>query len=305
MRLRSVSLFLLVLFTGLLPRSASAQAGGDFGTVTVTVRPASAEIFIDGERWVSPDTTGPLVVQLAPGRHRIDVRAPGHRPFSTVVDVRQGESTPLNVILPAGPQEPRGFEQPPAPPAPPVGRPGRISRLARRSSDDGFVWAPDFKVTDLNHRTTGFGGFYGGFVFGGQLMVGGGAYFQLDDYTRHDSEQMVYGGFVTEWRLLHDKPVGLTLHGLVGGGTANRGYVYAVDGRDGRYADPRHGGYDGYYYGYPYRYEGFVVGEPEAQVVARFGHSVRLVGGGGYRWTSATASNLDGWTASVGVQFGK
>jgi hypothetical protein len=307
MRFRVINLFLLVALAA--APIAWAQAGGDFGTLTVTVRPANADIFVDGERWVSPDTTGPLAIQLAPGRHTVEARAPGHRPFSTLVDVRRGETTPLNVILPAGAPAP-GMGEPPPPPAgpPPVGRPpgprGPIQEVSRSESGDGGVWAPDFKITEINHRTAGFAGFYGGMVFGGKVMIGGGAYFQLDDWEHHDSEQIAYGGFVAEYRLFPDKPIGLQLHGLIGGGASNVGTYYANYGQNGAHVDPRHGVYYGPQYG-PYAYEGFFVGEPEAQIVARFGHNIRLVAGGGYRWTSSDFQALNSWTASIGLQIGK
>lgn len=294
MRQGFVGRLVLAFMLGLIPVTARAQTP-EWGSVVISARPASAEIFIDGERWVTPDTTAPLVVQLPPGRHSVDVRAPGFRPFSTVVDVRPAESTPLNVILPSGPAAP-------APTGPPPPAPyGPVRQVSRTSTEDGFVFAPDFKITSLNHRTTGFAGFYGGAVFAGQVMLGGGAYFQLDDYN-HGSEQMVYGGFVGEWRLFHDQSVGLTLHGLAGYGEANVGYYYPY-GPGGPNVNPNHGYYYGY--GYPYVYEGFFVGEPEAQVVARFGRSTRLVGGAGYRFTSSDFHDLNGWTASIAVQFGR
>jgi hypothetical protein len=292
----------VALALGFLPSTARAQGSGEFGSVAITARPATADVFIDGERWVSPDMTAPLVVQLPPGRHTVDVRAAGYRPFSTVIDVHRGESTPLNVILPNGPAAPGSLEQAPPPPAGPYG-PSPVQQVTRTSTGDGFVFAPDFKITQLNRRTTGFAGFYGGAVFAGQVMLGGGMYFQLDDYN-HNSEQMIYGGFVGEWRLFHDQTVGLTLHGLAGYGEANVGYIAAYPQYPGNpHVDPYHGGYYGY--GYPYAYEGFFVGEPEAQVVARFGHSTRLVGGAGYRFTSSDFHDLNGWTASIAVQFGR
>jgi hypothetical protein len=165
------------------------------------------------------------------------------------------------------------------------------------------MFAPDFKITEMNHRTTGFAGFYGGAVFAGQFLIGGGAYFQLDD---HNSEQMMYGGLVSEWRLFHDHPVGLTLHGLAGWGTANVAY-YTYPGGCGNNCpgvDPHHGYYDPYYNGYGV-YEGFFVGVPEAQVVARFGHDIRLVGGVGYRWTSSSFHDLNGISGTIAVQIGK
>jgi hypothetical protein len=285
----------LLVFLPLLPLSARAQTPSDFGTVAVTVRPATAEVFVDGERWLSPDAAAPLVVQLAPGRHTIELRAPGYRSFATAVDVRRGETTPLNVILPTGPAR-----RPPAAPQPDAQPAGPVRQIAEGASDDGFVFAPDFRVTELNHRTTGFAGFYGGIVFGGRVMLGGGGYFQLDD---HIPERMGYGGAVAEWRLFRDRPIGLTLHGLAGFGEARTAYVVAFDGRPTR-PGPMRDVFDGH--GIVYGgYDGFFVAEPQAQVVARFGGRVRLVGGVGYRVTSASSSNLDGVSGSISIQFGR
>jgi PEGA domain len=286
-------LFLLVLACA---SPAAAQVPSDGGTVAITVRPTTADVYIDGERWVSPDLSVPLVVALVPGRHAIEVRAPGYRPFSTTVDVRPGASTPLNVSLPAG------FAPPEFGP-PHGGQPGPIRQVsAARPSEDGFVFATDFKIAELNHRTTGFAGFYGGMVFAGQVMIGGGAYFQLDDYP---SEQMAYGGLVAEYRLFHDHPVGVTLHGLAGYGATNVG-IYG--GHGGYYNSGYNSGYGygcSYYYGYGCPYDGFFIGEPEVQIAARVSRSVRLVGGVGYRFTSADFYDLNGVSGSITVQFGR
>ena len=57
-----------------------------------------AEIVIDGEVW--PDIeNGEFVVQLAPGRHRVEIRRSGFRTFTTEIDVRGGQTAPLNVNL--------------------------------------------------------------------------------------------------------------------------------------------------------------------------------------------------------------
>src|SRR6187399_2146600 len=88
MRLAVIARAVLVLLA--LAAPAAAQLPSDAGTVSISVRPATADVFVDGERWVSPESSGPLVVQLAPGRHTVDVRAPGYRPFSTVVEIRRG-----------------------------------------------------------------------------------------------------------------------------------------------------------------------------------------------------------------------
>jgi hypothetical protein len=50
------------------------------------------------------------VIQLLPGVHRVELRAPGRRPYVSEVTVRAGENVPLNVALPQG-----GPENPPPP----------------------------------------------------------------------------------------------------------------------------------------------------------------------------------------------
>ena len=280
---------------------AAAQPPSNFGTVAVTVRPTTADVFIDGDRWVSPDLSVPLVVQLAPGRHSIEVRSPGYRPFSTVVEIRRGESTPVNVSLPAGFTSPE-FGPPPAQQGPPA-QPGPIRQVSGpKPSGDGWMFATDFKVTDLNHRTTGLLGFYGGAVFAGKVMIGGGGYFQLDDYY---SEQLAYGGLVAEYRLFPEQPVGVTLHGLAGFGATNVGFLYGNGGGRPARPDYYYGGGCSYWYGYGCPYDGFFVGEPEVRVSARIGNSGRIFGGAGYRFTSADYYRLNGYTATFGFQFGR
>jgi len=133
-------------------------------------------------------------------------------------------------------------------------------------------------------------------VFAGQVMLGGGAYFQLDDYA---SEQMAYGGFVAEYRLFHNQPVGVALHGLAGFGATN----VPIYGHGSRYGYYGSCGYGYAYYGCPY--DGFFIGEPEVRVAARFSDSLRLVGGVGYRFTSSDFYRLNGLAGSIGVQFGR
>ena len=286
MHLRSLSGLLLAALV-LAPAAAAAQES-QFGSVSISYRPVSAEVYIDGERWDTPTPGGPVVVQLLPGRHTVDVRAPQYRSFSTFIDVQRGERVPLNVSLLTGFGAPPPRTRPPDAPPPPLAPPGPIRQSSVSPSGDGFMIAPDFKITSIGHDTTGLAGVYGGAVFAGKLLIGAGAYWQLDSYY---SEQLAYGGLVVEYRFLHDAPVGFNVNGLAG-------YGQMWGGRP----VPDHGAY----YGYPYGpYEGFFVGEPQLQVVARFGRDVRLVGGVGYRFTTADFRSLDGVTGSFSVQFGR
>lgn len=68
------------------------------GTLALRVQPADAEILIDGERWNRPSGER-LVVELAPGTHRVEVRKPGFDTYSTEVTIKAGQATSLNVSL--------------------------------------------------------------------------------------------------------------------------------------------------------------------------------------------------------------
>ena len=63
------------------------------------MQPASAELFIDGERWDASQGQDRLDVQLAAGVHTVEIRKDGFRSYITDITVRSGETTPLNVSL--------------------------------------------------------------------------------------------------------------------------------------------------------------------------------------------------------------
>jgi PEGA domain len=66
------------------------------GTLMLHVQPATAEVWIDGERWVSSDQ-GRFLIQVSEGPHRIEVTSAGYRAYSTEIQVPDGETVPLNV----------------------------------------------------------------------------------------------------------------------------------------------------------------------------------------------------------------
>ena len=86
------------------PRAPVGNAVGvdaqGFGSLVFRVQPSGSEVFIDGDRWQGPEGTERLVVQVAAGSHRIEVRKEGCAPFATTIQVRSGETVPLNVSLP-------------------------------------------------------------------------------------------------------------------------------------------------------------------------------------------------------------
>jgi hypothetical protein len=303
-RLRVYFSYLTVLgaLTALSATRAVAQQPPDFGTLVLQVRPSNAEILIDGVQWPASETSDALKIQLAPGTHKVEIRAAGRQTFVQDVTINAGQSTPLNVSLtqsdrpvvsppppPAPTPRPRVPEQQPPPPGPPPPQSPPGSHIKVGPSDDGFMFAPDVRFTEVNGRASTLIGGYGGMVYGKQLLIGAGAYFQVyDAYNRY----MNYFGPVVEYRLFPEKTIGLNLHALVGGGVAYGGNncCYPV--------------YGPYHYGYytPYN-TGFFVFEPEAQVSVRFSPILSLKGAVGYRVTSGY--NLDGVSGSVSLQIGK
>ncbi len=85
------------------PQAASGRSADldvSFGEIAIRVQPADADVLIDGERWAGPANDEALVLQIAPGPHRIEVRKDGYRGYSAQIDVRAGETAPINVSLP-------------------------------------------------------------------------------------------------------------------------------------------------------------------------------------------------------------
>jgi hypothetical protein len=83
---------------GVAPPAVRPPAAVGFGTLDIFVQPTSAEVTIDGERWVTSDA-GHFMVQVPAGKHRIEVTASGYRQFSTEIEVGDGQILPLNVSL--------------------------------------------------------------------------------------------------------------------------------------------------------------------------------------------------------------
>ena len=211
-------------------------------------------------------------MQLAPGSHHVEIRAPGRRTYVSDVTIRAGETTPLNVSLTVATPRP---EPPPAFAAADAHagrRPaGTGPHRPDANADDGPVFAPDVKFTEVNHEFATLVGAYGGYVFGGQVMFGGGGYWQANSTN---GVHIAYGGPVVEWRALRGRTIGLNLHALVGGGTgySDTTAITATIMGLRRSARPRAAASWSsrrVRYGYPYQhyYDAFFVADPEAQLV--------------------------------------
>jgi hypothetical protein len=79
------------------PAVRSVEAVG-FGTLDLFVQPTSADVTIDGQRWVTSDK-GHFMVQVPAGRHRVEISKSGYRTFSTEIEVGDAQTIPLNVSL--------------------------------------------------------------------------------------------------------------------------------------------------------------------------------------------------------------
>ncbi len=64
------------------------------------MRPAGAEIVVDGEVWQGADESDRLVLQLPVGVHRVEITKDGYEAYSADVEVSAGATTPLNVSIP-------------------------------------------------------------------------------------------------------------------------------------------------------------------------------------------------------------
>jgi hypothetical protein len=81
------------------PREMAPRDASNYGTLVIRVQPGDAEIRIDGELWRGPAGDERLVIQMPEGPHRVEIQKDGFQRFSSDVQVRRGETTPVNVSL--------------------------------------------------------------------------------------------------------------------------------------------------------------------------------------------------------------
>jgi len=81
------------------PDAPGQSNAAGYGTLSIRVQPGDAEILIDGQPWRGPATNDRLIVDVAEGRHSVDIRKSGYVGYVTEVQVRRGETLPLNVSL--------------------------------------------------------------------------------------------------------------------------------------------------------------------------------------------------------------
>lgn len=81
------------------PAPPSTREATSSGVLSIRVQPGNAEIWIDGERWEGTDGDSRLLVQLAQGQHRLEVRGNGFQTFSRTIEIKAGETETVNVSL--------------------------------------------------------------------------------------------------------------------------------------------------------------------------------------------------------------
>jgi hypothetical protein len=175
----------------------------------------------------------------------------------------------------------------------------------------GFLVAPDFKITEVDKKTSELAGGYAGWVIDDTIFVGGGGYW-LANQTR--DREMAYGGLIVQWLARANERFGFSAKALVGGGRAtlsstvsdilrlsdnDRTSIGRIDQDDLNRARIANASVR-------FRQD-FFVAEPEVGVLLRLTRRLRLTGGAGYRFTAAEGRNdnrLHGAVGSVGLQIG-
>jgi hypothetical protein len=199
-----------------------------------------------------------------------------------------------------------GAAQGGSPPSTPLGQgPMTVERVK-----SGFLVAPDFKVTEFDHRVSQLAGAYAGWLSDRTFFLGGGGYWLAN---RSRDREMAYGGLVVGWFAGADRRIGFGAQGLIGGGRARLvssfGDTFDYDDHDVRRLDVRAPGTALLIPpSFSVRlHEDFFIAEPEATVIVGMTRHFRLSGGVGYRLIAGRGiarNRLKGATGSVALQIG-
>jgi hypothetical protein len=186
---------------------------------------------------------------------------------------------------------------------------------------DGWVLAPDFKITDLNDRTGELAGLYGGRLIDNTLLIGGAGYWLTNDARDF---KLGYGGLIVGWQSREFGRIRFGGRGLAGGGMATLGFdstvpALPVEPFGGR-GDIRFGATNprvqtrmpapGTQAFPAVRFiarDDFFVVEPQVNVSARITSNIGLSCGVSYRQTAGAdvlGDRVNGPAANMAVQFG-
>jgi hypothetical protein len=80
-------------------RQGGPAAAEGFGSLSLRVQPADAQVLIDGEVWQGSLDGERLVIQLGAGTHHVEIRKDGYRNYLTDIPIGNGQVRTLNVAL--------------------------------------------------------------------------------------------------------------------------------------------------------------------------------------------------------------
>jgi len=69
------------------------------GTLSLALEPGDAEVLVDGSPWRGSASGDRLSIELPEGRHNIQIRKPGYVGYLTDIQIRNGQTTNLDVKL--------------------------------------------------------------------------------------------------------------------------------------------------------------------------------------------------------------
>ena len=200
----------------------------------------------------------------------------------------------------------------------------RTETLLKGDVDTGFLFAPDFKFTDVNGDFASLVGGYGGWVIDKKFLIGGGVYTLANG---SGADGMTYGGGVFEYFINQGSLVNVSVRGLVGGGNATLDSGFRSFGRElGRGGFPLNipgfggrGNVPGFPNDLGRRFSeefdiddifaaetSFFVAEPQIDVVLNISEKFRFSVGGGYRFIGGAGrlqDRLDGFTANIALKM--
>ena len=204
------------------------------------------------------------------------------------------------------------FADDPPGPADQQARGGTVSQgpLVLERVKDGFIIAPEAKVTRFDGATRTLVGGYGGWLHDGRLLLGFGAYTLAEDSHSRD---LTYGGLVVGYTAPLNNAVQVGVRGLFGGGesTTSDTVLVRVPYDGPHIMDQVHSLVwpDPTWRTVPARLryrDSFVVAEPQAEIVVRLASWLAVTGSGGYRFVGGADrdSRLRGATGSISVRMG-
>lgn len=96
-------------------------------------------------------------------------------------------------------------------------QPQTSAPLVVEKIQNGWIFSPDVRATDLDGETGALAGGYLGRITDNSWVIGAGAYFLTN---RDDDFKLAYGGPVVEWLVRADRRIGFGVRAVVGAGSA-------------------------------------------------------------------------------------